>query len=93
MTFFRIFSIAILGLVIVGAIFPRHGFTDLRKLQDQILRAKSRVAMIEVENQKLKRQVNLFEKPTDDLAEREVRDFLGWVKPNEMVYLERPAKP
>ena len=84
-----IYSVVLLTLVLVGAIYSRHGFLDLRRLQGQIQKTRAEIAAIEVDNQQLKRQVDLFEKPTEDLMERQVRDFLGWVKPNEVVYLEK----
>ncbi len=46
----------------------------------------------EIENQKYKRQVDLFEKPSEDLVDRQMRDFLGWVKPNEVIYLEKSER-
>jgi cell division protein FtsB len=88
-SFFRVFAFTVISGVFVAAIYSSHGFLDLRRLRGQITATKERVGAIELENQRLKRQVNLFEKPTEDLAERELRDFLGWVKPNELVYLEK----
>jgi cell division protein FtsB len=79
--------------IVFGVVYSSHGLKDLRRIQNQIEQTKIRVAQLELENQNLKRQVGLFEKPSDIIAEREIRDFLGWVKPNEIVYLERLSRP
>ncbi|MDB5037135.1 MAG: Septum formation initiator [Bacteriovoracaceae bacterium] len=83
------FSSILIIVVLVGTIYSRHGFFDLRRIQRQIKNTRDQAAQVEMENQKLKRQVGLFEKPSNDLIEREVRDVLGWVKSNEIVYLEK----
>lgn len=89
---FRIFSVIVISAVLGAALMSQHGYRDYRRLKGQIEKTRERVALIEFENQNLKRQADLFEKPTDDLVEREVRDFLGWVKPNELVYLEKSSQ-
>lgn len=83
--------IVLLGIG-TGVYFSHHGLRDVRKLQGQIRQAEERVARLEKQNQTLKYQVSTLEKPTDEILEREVREFLGWVQPHEIVYLEQVKK-
>lgn len=87
-------SVVIIGffmLMIVGGavIFSHHGLLALRKFQVQMDHAKAKVALIEDENRKLKRQVELLRKSNDRLTESQIRSFLGWARSDETVYLEK----
>ncbi len=86
------FCLVLLALVVAGSLYSHHGFFDLRRLQAQIENARVRAQAVELENQRLKYHVALFDDPSEDLIEREVREFLGWVKSNELVYLEKSSR-
>jgi cell division protein FtsB len=87
-----LFQLIILTAVIFGAIFSRHGLLDLRRFSVQIQSARQRVSMVEEENRKLKLQVNLFDHPSQQITESQIRNFLGWARADELVYLERSGR-
>lgn len=78
--------------VVVGATYSHHGLMDMRKFSGQISIAKSRVSLIENENRKLKREVDLLHQPGIEIAESQVRNYLGWARSDEIVYLDRSLK-
>lgn len=84
-----LFQLLLVGAVIAGAAFTRHGLLDLRKFSNQIAIARVRVAGVEEENKRLKLQVDLFSHATDRITESQIRSFLGWARSDEVVYLEK----
>lgn len=72
-----------------GLYTGRHGLRDYSRLRGQVLKAQERSAAIEKENQLLRTRLKSLEASNDLVRERELREFLGWVKSEEWVYLER----
>ena len=87
-----LFSLLTLVFVLVAAYFSRHGYRDLVELQSKLGRARERILLLEKQNEDLQRQASLLEEPSEDLLEKQVRDFLGWVKQSELVYVEKSAQ-
>lgn len=88
----RIFAFFVLLFVCgsgAGLYFSKHGIQDLFRLQRLVSKAQIRSDVIEKENQKLRRRLKSLENPEDPMKQRELREFLGWVKSEEWVYLER----
>ncbi len=77
----------------VSVFYSHHGFKDMRSLQSKIDATRDRTKILEDQNQRLKYQVSVLEKPSAELLVRELRDFMGWVKPGELVYLEKSSAP
>jgi len=76
-------------ILVAGAVgLSKHGVVDLLRLRRQMDAAKTQIATIEEENRRLKTQADLLETPTPALVEQELRLYLGWVKPGELVYFE-----
>jgi cell division protein FtsB len=89
-----ILAISLVLVCVASALtFSHHGLIDLRKLSGQISTVKERIVLIEEENKRLKHQADLLEKPTAEILERHVRTTLGWVKPNERVFIESSGNP
>jgi cell division protein FtsB len=72
--------------------FAGHGIRDLLKLEQLVAKTQARSDVIEKENQKLRRRVKSLENPEDAIKQRELREFLGWVKSEEWVYLEKARR-
>ncbi len=88
--------IALLALVcgaLGGSIyFSKQGFQDFSKLKNLIADTEATVGRIEKENQMLRQRLTLLQTRRRDMAERELREILGWVKAEELVYLESTRK-
>jgi len=71
-----------------ASIFSHHGLIDLRELSKQIRAAEHRAEEVEEINQRLRRQVDILKREDPRTAEHSLRTLHGFVKQNEMVYLE-----
>ena len=86
---FLFFSLFILSLSVSGLYFSKHGIRDFIKLDRLVAKTHERSVINEKENQKLRRRLKSLENPEEMIRERELREFLGWVKSEEWVYLEK----
>lgn len=75
--------------VALSVIYSRHGLRDLRHLQSQLSEARERANKLENENKVLRRQWDLLDSGSNEVNERQIREILGYVKPNELVFLEK----
>ena len=76
-------------LVLLGVLFSHHGLLHLLRFNELIYLAQERVSVVEQENWKLKRQVDLLRSSSEAVLEPNVRTIFGWVKKDEIVYLEK----
>ncbi len=83
-----IFSGLVLLAVALSVIFSHHGLLDLRRFLVQIEAAKVRTQRLEETNRHLRMQLESLQQKDVSFLERQVRENLGWVKPNELVYVE-----
>lgn len=68
--------------------FSHHGLHDLMTFQKQLTESRKRIRLIEEENRRLSRSVELLQTASQEVRERHWREALGFAKPGEMVYLE-----
>lgn len=88
------YKVAILGAVVVlcalagSAVFGKHGWKQLRRLEKRQDRLEALAVRLERDNQRLRDHLHRLEHD-DAYLEATVRERLGWVKPGEMVYRVR----
>jgi cell division protein FtsB len=75
-------------LVVSPIIFSHHGLIDLLEFRALIKKAEVRVAGIENETQQLKTKLDLLQGADADAFEYHMREKLGWVRSEDLVYFE-----
>lgn len=80
--------ILIVAGVFLGVVFSHHGLLDLRSFEKQLAATKERIAVVEEENRKLRRQVDLLEESSPAVMERQAREIYGWARSGDKIFLE-----
>lgn len=83
-----LFFIGLVLVVFLASVFSKHGYRDLWRFSSQVDAARERVALLEDDNQKLSKQVDLVVSSNPAILERQIREVLGWVRSDEIVYVE-----
>jgi len=72
--------------MVVTALFDAHGARLLRKLDQDIARQESANQSLREENARLQRRVRVLSSPIDPrVLEKEAREQLGFVRPDEVL--------
>lgn len=78
-------GIAFVTLCVCAVIYASRGWYHLRELQDAQAQLEATVVRLELENSRLEEHLRRLEQD-DAYLEKVVRERLGWVKDNEMIY-------
>jgi cell division protein FtsB len=72
--------------MVVAALFDPHGMRLLRRLDQDIARQESANQALREENARLQRRVRALSSPIDPrVLEKEAREQLGFVRPDEVL--------
>lgn len=74
--------------ILIALVYSRNGISEWLSMRDQMGRTKSHIAVIERDNQELRRRLNLAISEDRDALDYHLRVRLGMLKPNELLYLE-----
>jgi cell division protein FtsB len=73
-------------LMVAGALFDPHGLRLSRKLDQDIARQETANQALREENARLQRRVRALSSPIDPrVLEKEAREQLGFVRPDEVL--------
>jgi cell division protein FtsB len=77
-----VLSIALVGAALLG----EHGVLRHEKLREELEHARSLNANLEAENRRLRAETEAL-KSDPDYVESVIRDELGWVRKDELIFL------
>ncbi|TVQ80933.1 MAG: hypothetical protein EA369_01180 [Bradymonadales bacterium] len=80
------------SIPIVGSLFTKNGFWELRQLKRQMSETQVHIRQIEASNQELRRKVDLFRQSHPSAEEFRFREELGLVRANEIIYIETSSE-
>lgn len=85
-----VLTVSVVGfsLIFIGLVYSRNGISEWWSMRSQMSRTKSHIAIIERDNQELRRRLNLAITEDQDAFDYHLRVRLGMLKPNELLYLE-----
>jgi cell division protein FtsB len=88
--FYFFLAVGVIGFssIFIGLVYSRNGIPEWWSMRDQMSRTKSHIAIIERDNQELRRRLNLAITEDRDALDYHLRVRLGMLKPNELLYLE-----
>lgn len=78
-------GVAFIALCVCSVIYGSRGWYHLRQLEDAQAQLEATVVRLELENSRLEEHLRRLEHD-DAYLEKVVRERLGWVRDNEMVY-------
>lgn len=73
----------------MGILFSHHGLVDLVRFNRVIDAKVANLVELEIENRELKRRVDLLDQSSGFTWDLQVRELLGWVRSDEIVYFEK----
>lgn len=82
----------ILAVVAASAVFGSRGWVHWRRLQHEQAELEALAAKLERQNLRLEEHLRRLE-VDDDYLEKVVRERIGWLRPNEMIYRAGEATP
>jgi cell division protein FtsB len=88
-------GILAVGYFLVHMVQGDRGILAWVAIRQQIVRAETRLAVVDAERQRLERHVALLRRDRldPDMLDEQARRVLGLVGPNDIVVVEKPRRP